>query len=130
MDLERMTEKSQEAIQAAQAIGVRNGHQEIDTEHLALALLEQEDGLLPKLLTRMDAPLGAVRDAFGREIERRPRVSGGGVEAGKVYVTPRLQRTLVRAQDEAKRLKDEYVSVEHLALALLEDRDAPAARLF
>jgi len=129
MDLGRLTQKSQEALQAAQTLGVRYGHSEIDAEHLALALLEQEDGLLPRLLTKMDKPADAVRQAFVREIERRPRVSGPGVEPGKVYVTQGLQQVLVRAEDEAKRLKDEYVSVEHLAIGLVES-GGTAARLF
>jgi ATP-dependent Clp protease ATP-binding subunit ClpB len=129
MDLGRLTQKSQEALQAAQTLGVRYGHSEIDAEHLALALLEQEDGLLPRLLTKMDKPADAVRQAFVREIERKPRVSGPGVEPGKVYVTQGLQQVLVRAEDEAKRLKDEYVSVEHLAIGLVES-GGTAARLF
>jgi ATP-dependent Clp protease ATP-binding subunit ClpB len=128
LNLERLTQRSQEALQEAQSIGVRNGHPEIDVDHLALALVAQEDGLFARLLARLEAPVAAVRAALEREVERRPRVSGGGAEPGKVYITARLQQVLVRAEDEAKRLKDEYVSVEHLALALLEDANSPVAR--
>ncbi len=129
MDLSRLTQKSQEALREAQTIGVRYGHPEVDADHLALALLQQEDGLLPRLLARMDQPVEALRAAFEREIDRRPRVSGPGAEPGKVFVTPALQQLFVRAEDEAKRLKDEYVSVEHLALALLESKSAAARTL-
>src|SRR5215470_1979767 len=124
MDLSRLTQKSQDAVREAQTLGVRYGHQEIDADHLALALLQQEDGLLPRLLVRMQAPADALRAALERDIERRPRVSGPGAEPGKIFVTQALQQVFVRAEDEAKRLKDEYVSVEHLVLGLL---DAPGA---
>src|SRR5436309_10878694 len=106
MDLNRLTLKSQEAISAAQATAVRYGHVEIDGEHLLLALLEQEDGLLPRLLTRMDVSVASLKSALEQALERRPRVSGPGVEPGKIYVTQRLQKLFVQAEDEAKRLKD------------------------
>ena len=130
MDLNRLTQKSQEAVAAAQSLGARHGHQEVDVEHLALALVEQEDGLVPRLLERMQVNPEPLRAALAREVERRPRVSGSGVEAGKIYVTQRLQQVLVRAEDEAKRLKDEYVSVEHLVLAILDDTNSSTAKLF
>src|SRR5262245_51092621 len=128
MDLNRLTQKSQEAMQAAQTKALRYGHQEVDVEHLLLALLEQPEGLIPRLLNRMDVSSEALKGEIERELERRPKVSGPGAEAGKFYVTQRLQQLVVRAEDEAKRLKDEYVSVEHLLLAALEDRGA-ASRL-
>src|SRR5262245_22189783 len=126
MDLSRLTQKSQDALREAQTLGVRYGHQEIDADHLALALLQQEDGLLPRLLARMEKPTDTLRAALERDIERRPRISGPGAEPGKVFVTPALQQVFVRAEDEAKRLKDEYVWIEHLALALLEGSGAVA----
>ncbi|MGE3539385.1 MAG: ATP-dependent chaperone ClpB [Candidatus Tectimicrobiota bacterium] len=127
MDLNRLTQKSQQALQEAQSKAQRSGHVEIDGEHLLLALLEQQDGLLPRLLTRMDIQVQTLRSAVEQAIERRPRVSGPGMEAGKIYVTQRLQKLFVQAEDEAKRLKDEYVSVEHLALALIEEGSASQA---
>jgi ATP-dependent Clp protease ATP-binding subunit ClpB len=131
MDANKLTQKSQEAIAAAQSIAVRHGHQEVDTEHLALALLEQPEGLVPRLLQRMEAPVDALRGALEQELLKRPSVSGPGGEAGKVYVTKRLQQTLVKAEDEARRLKDEYVSVEHLWLALLDTgRGTPLGKIF
>ncbi|HNZ97619.1 MAG TPA: Clp protease N-terminal domain-containing protein, partial [Thermoanaerobaculia bacterium] len=131
MDLNRLTQKSQEALQSAQAEAVRRGQQEVDGEHLALALLTQPDGLVPRLLGRADLRADELASELASELDRRPRVSGGGVEPGKVYVTQRLQRLLLAAEAEAKRLKDEYVSVEHLLLALVEEGETTAAgRLF
>ncbi|MBN1826489.1 MAG: ATP-dependent chaperone ClpB [Candidatus Eisenbacteria bacterium] len=121
MDLNRMTQKSQEAVQAAQSTAVRFGHQEVDGEHLLLALLEQAEGLLPRLLRRMEIEPEEMRAEMERVLSARPSVSGPGAEPGKIYVTARLQKIFVRAEDEAKRLRDEYVSVEHLVLALIEE---------
>src|SRR6202166_4696986 len=129
MDINRMTQKSQEALQSAQGLALRNGHQEVDSDHLLLALLEQPEGLVPRLLARMDVPVETLRTEIEREVARRPSVSGPGAEAGKIYLTQRLQQAFLRAEDEAKRLRDEYVSVEHLLLALIEEGQAsPAGR--
>ncbi len=121
MDLNKLTQKSQEAIQAAQTKALRFGHQEVDGEHLLLTLLEQPDGLAPRLLARMDVSVEPMQRDLERSLESRPSVSGPGAEAGKIYISQRLQQLLVRAQDEARRLKDEYVSVEHLVLAFLAE---------
>src|SRR4051812_38445073 len=121
MDINKLTQKSQEALQSAQTKALRYGNQEADGEHLLLALLEQPEGLVPRLLARMEAPTEALKAEVERELSRRPKVSGPGAEAGKIYLTQRLQQILIRAEDEAKRLKDEYVSVEHLLLAMLDD---------
>jgi ATP-dependent Clp protease ATP-binding subunit ClpB len=130
MDMNKLTQKSQEAIQSAQTKAMRYGHIEVDGEHLCLALLEQSDGLIPRLLAKMEVPVESLTQALEQELARRPRTSGPGVEAGKIYVTQRLQKLMVQAEDEAKRLKDEYVSVEHLMLALLaEGSNTPAGRL-
>ncbi len=121
MDVNKLTMKSQEALQAAQTRAARHGHQQVDGEHLLAALLEQPEGLVPRLLQRMDVDVAALGREVEQALERRPSVSGPGAEAGKVYVTPRLEQLFVRAEDEAKRLKDEYVSVEHLVLAFLDE---------
>src|SRR4051812_23480910 len=105
MDINRLTQKSQEALQSAQTLALRYGHQEVDAEHLLLALLDQPEGLVPRLLARMDVPVEAVRSDVESELSRRPKVSGPGVEAGKVYITQRLQQLFLRAEDQAKRLK-------------------------
>ena len=127
MDLNRLTQKSQQAVQEAQSKALRYGHVEIDGEHLLLALLEQQDGLLPRLLARMEVSLASLKSALEQALERRPRVSGPGVEAGKIYVTQRLQKLFLQAEDEAKRLKDEYVSVEHITLALIDEGTSTVA---
>jgi ATP-dependent Clp protease ATP-binding subunit ClpB len=127
MDMNRLTQKSQEAIAQAQSLAVRYGHVEVDGEHLLAALLEQPEGLLPRMLHRMDVPVDALQARLIQEIERRPRVSGPGAEAGKVYITQRLNQILLQAEDEAKRLKDEYVSIEHLVLALIKEGSSSAA---
>ena len=129
MDINRLTQKSQEALQSAQGLALRHGHQEVDSDHLLLALLEQPEGLVPRLLARMEVPIDTLRTEIERELERRPSVSGPGAEAGKIYLTQRLQQVFLRAEDEAKRLRDEYVSVEHLLLALIEEGPgSPAGR--
>ncbi len=103
-------------------------NQEVDGEHLLLALLEQPEGLVPRLLARMEAPTEALKAEVERELSRRPKVSGPGAEAGKIYLTQRLQQIFLRAEDEAKRLKDEYVSVEHLLLAMIEEGSSSPRR--
>src|ERR671926_1627778 len=127
MDLNRLTQKSQQAMQEAQSKALRYGHVEVDGEHWLLAPLERQDGLLPRLLARMEVPVAALKSALEQALERRPRVSGPGVEPGKIYVTQRLQKLFVQAEDEAKRLKDEYISVEHLTLALIDEGTSTVA---
>jgi ATP-dependent Clp protease ATP-binding subunit ClpB len=127
MDINRLTLKSQEALQAAQTEALRHGHQQVDGEHLLAALLEQPEGLAPRLLGRLEVPVEPLKKRLEDELARRPSVSGPGAEPGKIYLTERLQQTFVRAEDEAKRLKDEYVSVEHLLLALVEQGGGTAA---
>jgi len=121
MDLNQFTEKSQAALAEAQGIAARHQHQAVDVEHLALALLQQEDGLIPRWLERAKVAPDLVRTKLEEELARLPRVSGGTTPAQGLYVTQRLNQLLAAAQDEAKRLKDEYVSVEHLWLAMLDE---------
>jgi ATP-dependent Clp protease ATP-binding subunit ClpB len=119
--MNRLTQKSQEALHDAQTKALRFGHTEVDGEHLLLALLDQADGLVPRLVAAAGADADRLRAGVEAELGRRPRVSGPGAAPGQVYVTQRLSRLLDAAEREAKRLKDEYVSVEHLVLALLEE---------
>ncbi|MFZ4398298.1 MAG: Clp protease N-terminal domain-containing protein, partial [Kiritimatiellia bacterium] len=121
MDLNKLTQKAQEAVQAAQSEAVKRGHQEVDGEHLLYALLAQEDGLTSRLMTRMGVSAPTLQARLEEGLSRRPSVQGGATEAGKIYVTQRLNRLLVKAAEEAERLKDEYVSVEHLLLAFLDE---------
>ena len=120
MDLSKFTQKSQEALQAAQDLALRLGHQDVDGEHLLSALLDQSDGLAPGILEQMNVPASTLKARLAEELDRRPKIAGSS-EAGKVYVTQRLNRVLLKASDEAKRLKDEYTSVEHLLLAFIEE---------
>ena len=127
MDMNKLTQKSQEALQNAQSRALRYGHGEVDGEHLLLVLLEQADGILPGVLKRMEVPAEPFRNELEEELERRPRVSGPGAET---HITRRLQQLFVRAEDEARQLKDEYVSVEHLTLALIDEgKETVAGRL-
>lgn len=132
MDLNRFTQKSQEAIHDAQALAIREHHIEADVEHLLSALLVEEDGLAPRLLRKMDIPLERISESISHLLSKRPRQSGGGTESGKVYITQRLNRVLIAAEEEAKHLKDDYVSVEHILLAILnsEGNNSPLGKMF
>jgi ATP-dependent Clp protease ATP-binding subunit ClpB len=127
MDPNQLTQKSQEALHDAQTKALRFGHTEVDVEHLLLALLDQSDGLVPRLLTRAEVDIDALRQSVEQALERRPRVSGAG-QGQQVSVSRALGLLLDRAAQEAERLHDDYVSVEHLLLAILET-DGAAARI-
>ncbi|MER7150037.1 ATP-dependent chaperone ClpB [Streptomyces lydicus] len=127
MDMNRLTQKSQEALQEAQTIAGRMDQTEVDGEHLLLALLDQPDGLVPRLFDQAGADTEALRASLMSELSRRPKVTGPGAAPGQVYVTQRLAKLLDTAEQEAKRLKDEYVSVEHLVLALVDEGSRTAA---
>jgi ATP-dependent Clp protease ATP-binding subunit ClpB len=120
MDMNRLTQKSQQALQEAQSIAVRMAHTEVDTEHLLLALLQDQDGLAPRLLTLAGADVDELNTDVEAELSRRPKVTGPGATPGQVKITQRISRVLDAAEREAKRLKDEYVSVEHLLLGIVE----------
>ncbi len=112
------TEKSLEALSAAQRLAGKLSHQQMDVEHLLLALLDQEKGLATSILNKAEVPVEALKLKVHRELEKLPQVTGG---SGDVRVSQRLNRLLGQAEDEAKKLKDEYVSVEHLLLAMTDD---------
>src|SRR3954453_21928222 len=124
MDFNRLTEKSQEAIRSAQSIATNHGNQQVDVEHLLLAMLEQEGGLAPSILLRADVQLESLHRRIVAEIEKLPKVTGGASRPDQVYVTNRLSRLLTVAEEQAKRLKDDYVSIEHLLLAAADDAGA------
>jgi ATP-dependent Clp protease ATP-binding subunit ClpB len=127
MDPSHLTQKSQEALHDAQTKALRFGHTDVDAEHLLLALLEQPDGIAPRLLEQAGADPGRLRTGLEAELAKRPSVSGPGASPGQVHVTQRLARLLDDAAKEADRLKDDYVSVEHLLVALLAEGQATAA---
>jgi ATP-dependent Clp protease ATP-binding subunit ClpB len=131
MDLNRLTQKSLEGLQQAETKALRYGNTEIDIEHFLAALLEQQDGLLPRVLTIMDIEPKNLLKEVERVLESKPRVSGPGREPGKIYVSRAVNNVLVKAEDEAKRMKDEYISVEHLFLAMIDEvRDSRLGRVF
>ncbi|HTY87702.1 MAG TPA: ATP-dependent chaperone ClpB [Candidatus Acidoferrum sp.] len=118
MDLNKFTEKSQAALAEAQNIATRSQHQAVDVEHLLVALLVQEGGLIPRLFAKAGVAPELLKARIEDELARVPRVSGSDTAGQGVYVTQRLNQLLVHAQDQAKKLKDDYVSVEHLVLAM------------
>ncbi|MFD3447323.1 ATP-dependent chaperone ClpB [Microbacteriaceae bacterium 4G12] len=121
MDLNRMTQKTQEAMLRAQSLAVEHYHQQVDTIHMLLALTEQEDGLTQRMLHKMNVDVERFMNEAENILKRKPQVRGGGVEAGKVYITHALQQLFVRAEEEAKYLKDDYISVEHVLLAFCKE---------
>jgi ATP-dependent Clp protease ATP-binding subunit ClpB len=129
MDINRLTEKAQEALRAAQGEAIRLGQQQIDVEHLLLALLEQEGGLATSILDKAGVDASIVRQHVEAELAKLPKVSSPTGGAGDVYVTGRLNRLLVQADTEARQLKDEYVSVEHILLAMVDDKSGAAGRI-
>jgi len=127
MDFNRLTEKVQEAVRAAQSLAARYSHQQIDVEHLLLALLQQEGGLASAILEKAGVDPKLVQTRLEQELARWPKVSGPAAGPDYVYITARLNRLFAMAEDEAARLKDEYVSVEHILLAILEEGRSGAA---
>jgi len=124
MDINRFTEKLQESIRAAQTKAGRYRHQQLDVEHLLLSLLEQEGGLAVSVLTRAGVDVDAVKSSLEQELDRLPKVSVPAGPPDQIYVTTRLNRLLGGAEDEAKKLKDEYISIEHVLLTALDDSGA------
>jgi len=129
MRFDKLTEKAQEALLAAQQDATARGHQAVDAEHLLLALINQQEGLVPQLLLRLNVDPRILRTRLTAELDRRPRVQGGAAAAGGIMLSPQMARVLESAQREAERLRDEYVSTEHLLLGLVADRDSAAGRI-
>ena len=121
VDVNRMTVKVQEALQQAGGIAARRNHQGIDVEHLLMALLEQDGALGPELLEAAGVAPRAVRDALERELARRPQVRGAAAGPSQTFITQRLSQLLTKAEDEMKALKDEFLSIEHVLLAVVDD---------
>jgi ATP-dependent Clp protease ATP-binding subunit ClpB len=121
MDINKLTEKSQQALKSAQTHAVERGHSDVDAEHLTMALLDQSDGLAHRLLEQANVDPSLLRTEMENQLGRRPRVAGPGATSEQVHVTPRLGRVLEKAFEEAQRLKDDYVSVEHLLMALIDE---------
>src|SRR5579871_3424320 len=128
MDINRFTEKLQEAVRSAQGKATRYGHQQIDVEHLLSALLERDGGLAPSILTKAGIQVEPLAHRLEAELDRLPKVAGPTTGPDQIYIASRLNRLLTRAEDEAAKLKDEYISVEHVLLAAIED-NGPTGRL-
>lgn len=130
MNAQKFTQKSLEAIQDAQDIAIQYQNMNIEQEHLLLALVQQENGLIPQLLKKMNVNVDSVKNTLEDFIAKLPKVSGSGRQANTVYLTPNVDKTLTEAENHAKRMKDEYVSVEHIMLALLDMPNANLINLF
>ncbi|MGN0578501.1 MAG: Clp protease N-terminal domain-containing protein, partial [Ruminiclostridium sp.] len=120
MNTNKLTQKSIEVIQNAQSIAVSNSNQQIDQLHILLALLSQQEGLIPQLLSKMGVDDNAVREETERCVDGLPKVTGSGRRPDEVYITPDTDKALTAAEEEAKRMGDEYISVEHLFIGLIE----------
>ena len=125
MNIQKFTQKSVEAINDCEKLAYEYGNQEIEQEHLMVALMQQEDGLIPKLIEKMEIQKQHFADNARRKLEARVKVSGG-----QVYVGQNLNKVLIHAEDEAKQMGDEYVSVEHLFLALIKYPNQAMKELF
>ena len=130
MNAEKLTQKSAEAIRNAQALAMEYGNPQIEQVHLLAALLADETGLIPQLLSGMGVTLPSLNAAVKDLLERQPRVSSGGREAGKVYISVDTDKTLNRAEKAADEMKDEFISVEHLFLALLDTAGREIGKIF
>jgi ATP-dependent Clp protease ATP-binding subunit ClpB len=122
MDFNRFTEKLQEGVRSAQSLASKRGQQQLDVEHLLLALLEQSGGLVPSILLKAGVDPANLHRRLAQELDKLPRVSGTAAGLDQIYIAPRLQNLITGAEREAKRLKDEYISVEHVLLAATDEK--------
>jgi ATP-dependent Clp protease ATP-binding subunit ClpC len=129
MRFDRFTERAQEAAQRAAEIIQRYGHNQIDTEHILLALIEQPEGVIGQLLDLLKADGNSLKERLDYILRTSPKANIFGGGAGQIFITPRVKRIVDIANEEANRLKDEYISTEHIFLAILNERSTPAARL-
>jgi ATP-dependent Clp protease ATP-binding subunit ClpC len=129
MRFDRFTERAQEAAQRAAEIIQRYGHNQIDTEHILLALIEQPQGAIPQLLEYLKVEASGLTERLDFILRTSPKANIFGSGAGQIFITPRVKRIIDLANEEANKLKDEYISTEHIFLAILSERNTPAARL-
>jgi ATP-dependent Clp protease ATP-binding subunit ClpC len=129
MRFDRFTERAQEAAQRAAEIIQRYGHNQIDTEHILLALIEQPGGVIPQILEKLNVSSEALTERLDATLRASPKANIFGGGAGQIFITPRVKRIIDLANEEANRLKDEYISTEHIFLAILTERNTPAARI-
>jgi len=129
MRFDRFTERAQDAANRSIEILQRYGHNQVDTEHILLALLEQPDGVVPQILSKLNVDVNAMRAKLEEILRQSPKAAIYGGGTGQVFITPRVKRVLDLAQEEANRLKDEYISTEHIFLAISTERNTASARL-
>ena len=120
MDVEKLTVKVQQSLNEAQLLAVKNNHQQVDTLHLFAALIAQEDGLIPNIFSKMGVDITSLNNDIKNALDRMPKVSGSGVDSGSVYATRRFEEVFVKAEAEAKKFKDSFISVEHVMLGLMD----------
>src|SRR4030043_153986 len=128
MRFDRFTERAQEAAQRAAEIIQRYGHNQIDTEHILLALIEQPQGVISQILEILKVDTNTLTERLDYILRTSPKANIFGGGAGQIFITPRVKRIIDLANEEANRLKDEYISTEHIFLAILSERSTPAAR--
>ncbi len=129
MRFDRFTERAQDAAQRAAEITQRYGHNQIDTEHILLAMIEQPQGVIPQILERLNIETDALTDRIDSQLHSTPKANIYGGGAGQIFITPRVKRVIDMANQEANRLNDEYISTEHIFLAILSERNTAIARL-
>jgi ATP-dependent Clp protease ATP-binding subunit ClpC len=129
MRFDRFTERAQEAAQRAAEIIQRYGHNQIDTEHILLALIEQPGGVIPQILQNLNIDPAGLVERLDSTLKLSPKANIFGGGAGQIFITPRVKRIIDQANEEANKLKDEYISTEHIFLAILSERNTPAARI-
>jgi ATP-dependent Clp protease ATP-binding subunit ClpC len=129
MRFDRFTERAQDAAQRAAEIIQRYGHNQIDTEHILLALIEQPQGVIPQILEKLNIDIEALTDRIDQQLRASPKANIYGGGAGQIFITPRVKRVVDMANEEANRLNDEYISTEHIFLAILSERNTAIARL-
>ncbi len=129
MRFDRFTERAQEAAQRAAEIIQRYGHNQIDTEHILLALIEQQEGMVTQILESLAVERSVIINKLDDILKSSPKASIFGGGAGQIFITPRVKRIMELANDEATKIKDEFISTEHIFLAILGERNTPASRL-
>ncbi|MCY4106974.1 MAG: AAA family ATPase [Chloroflexi bacterium] len=126
---ERFTERAQDAAARAYEILQRYSHNQVDTEHILLALLEQNDGAVPQLLENLSVDVNSMRTRLDEVLRASPKVAIYGQGTGNIFMTPRVKNIIDQASEEAKRRRDEYISTEHILLAILNERNTPASKI-
>jgi ATP-dependent Clp protease ATP-binding subunit ClpB len=129
MDLNRMTERLQKGLMDAQSLAIKHSHQEVDESHLFFELLKQEDSLMASILEKVGIPPGKVEESLKKALAKKPQVSGSGAEQGKLYITSKLQKLFVNAEEFATKFADEYLSIEHLLLAASFSNESEVRRI-